>query len=112
MELGGIDQFAYDDYIAHLDNPVFMSVLSFEPLRGRGLMTWSMDVAMAMIDLLLGGSGESDQPQRPMTGMETRLARYPVERVLHELGTPCSPSCGWTSASRASSTSRTSRSWR
>ncbi|WP_243469619.1 flagellar motor switch protein FliM [Klenkia marina] len=91
MELGGIDQFAYDDYIAHLDNPVFMSVVTFEPLRGRGLMTWSMDIAMAMIDLLLGGSGAAEQPQRPMTGMETRLAKYPVERVLHELGTALRP---------------------
>lgn len=91
VELGGIDQFAYDDYIAHLDNPVFMSVISFEPLRGRGLLTWSMDVAMAMIDLLLGGSGTAAQPQRPMTGMETRLAKYPVERVLYELGVALRP---------------------
>jgi flagellar motor switch protein FliM len=91
VELGGIDQFAYDDYIAHLDNPVFMSVLSFEPLQGRGLMTWSLDVAMAMIDQLLGGSGAAEQPQRPMTGMETRLTQYPVERVLHELALALRP---------------------
>ena len=91
VELGGIDQFAYDDYIAHLDNPVFMSVISFEPLQGRGLITWSLDVAMAMIDQLLGGSGAAEQPQRPMTGMETRLTRYPVERVLHELALALRP---------------------
>lgn len=91
LELGGIDQFAYDDYVEHLDNPVFMSVLSFEPLEGRGLLTWSLDVAMAMIDQLLGGSGAADQPQRPMTGMETRLTRYPVERVLHELALALRP---------------------
>ncbi len=91
IELGGIDQFAYDDYVAHLDNPVFMTVLSFEPLQGRGLLTWSLDMAMAMIDQLLGGSGDSAQPQRPMTGMETRLTQYPVERVLHELAQALRP---------------------
>lgn len=91
IELGGIDQWAYDDYIAHLGNPVFMTVLGFEPLQGRGLLTWSLDTAMAMIDQQLGGSSEAEQPQRPLTTMESRLLHHTVDQLLAELSTALEP---------------------
>ena len=38
LELRGIEQFAYDDYLATLPNPVFITTFTLEPLAGKGLL--------------------------------------------------------------------------
>jgi flagellar motor switch protein FliM len=84
MELVGIEQFAYDDYIGTLPNPSFLSTFSMEPLAGKGLLAFPLDIAMAMVDHMLGGSGNAAQPNRPMTAMETTITNHLLERLLDE----------------------------
>jgi flagellar motor switch protein FliM len=85
MELIGIEQFSYDDYIATLPTPVFIATFSMEPLPGKGLLAYPLDAAMAIVDHMLGGSGAGEQPNRPMTAMETTITGHLLERLLGEL---------------------------
>jgi flagellar motor switch protein FliM len=87
MELLGIEQFSYDDYIATLPTPVFIATFTLEPLPGKGLLAFPLDTAMAVVDHMLGGSGGADQPNRPMTAMETTITGHLLERLLGELAT-------------------------
>ncbi|MGY1720864.1 flagellar motor switch protein FliM [Blastococcus sp. SYSU DS0552] len=87
MELGGIEQFSYDDYVGTLPNPTFMSTFTLEPLAGKGLLAFPLDIAMAMVDHMLGGSGSADQPNRPMTAMETTITNHLLDRLLDEFAT-------------------------
>jgi flagellar motor switch protein FliM len=84
LELVGIEQFAYDDYVATLPNPVFISTFSLEPLAGKGLLAYPLDIAMATVDHMLGGSGRTEQPNRPMTAMEATITNHLLSRLLDE----------------------------
>jgi flagellar motor switch protein FliM len=85
MELVGIEQFSYDDYIATLPTPVFVATFTMEPLPGKGLLAYPLDAAMAIVDHMLGGSGAGEQPNRPMTAMESTITGHLLERLLGEL---------------------------
>jgi flagellar motor switch protein FliM len=84
MELVGIEQFSYDDYIATLPSSCFLAVFTLEPLPGKGVLAYPLDTAMAMVDHMLGGSGGSEQPNRPLTAMESSLTGHLIERLLGE----------------------------
>jgi flagellar motor switch protein FliM len=91
LELLGIEQFSYDDYVETLPNPVFLSTFSLEPLAGKGLLAYPLDIAMAIVDHMLGGSGAARQPMRPMTAMETTITDHLVSRLLDEFATAFAP---------------------
>jgi flagellar motor switch protein FliM len=91
VELAGIEQFSYDDYLATLPNPVFVVTFSIEPLAGKGMLAYPLDMAMASVDHMLGGSGAANQPNRPMTGMETTITMQLLHRLLDELAASFEP---------------------
>jgi flagellar motor switch protein FliM len=84
LELVGIEQFSYDDYLATLPNPVFITTFTLEPLAGKGLLAYPLDMAMAIVDHMLGGSGKAEQPNRPMTAMESAITNHLLSRLLDE----------------------------
>jgi flagellar motor switch protein FliM len=84
LELRGIEQFSYDDYLATLPNPVFITTFTLEPLAGKGLLAYPLDMAMAIVDHMLGGSGRAEQPNRPMTAMESAITNHLLSRLLDE----------------------------
>jgi flagellar motor switch protein FliM len=91
MELEGIEQYSYDDYIATLPSQCFIATFTLEPLPGKGLLVYPLDTAMAIVDHMLGGSGGAEQPNRPMTAMETTITSHLLERLLTELGDSFAP---------------------
>ncbi|MGY1727575.1 flagellar motor switch protein FliM [Geodermatophilus sp. SYSU D01062] len=84
MELHGIEQHSYDDFLATLPDPCFLTTFTIEPLGGKGLLAYPLDMAMAGVDHLLGGSGTAQQPARPMTAMETTITTSLLTRLLQE----------------------------
>jgi flagellar motor switch protein FliM len=84
LELVGIEQFAYDDYLATLPDTVFITTFTLEPLAGKGLLSYPLDMAMAIVDHMLGGSGKAEQPNRPMTAMESAITTHLLSRLLDE----------------------------
>jgi flagellar motor switch protein FliM len=91
LELLGIEQSSYDDHIALLPNPAFITTFSIEPLAGKGMLAYSLDMAMAMVDHMLGGSGRAQQPNRPMTAMESTITSHLLERLLDEMAASFAP---------------------
>ena len=85
LELAGIEQFSYDDYLATLEEPVFIATFTLEPLAGKGLLAYPLDIAMASVDHMLGGSGKAEQPNRPMTPMETSITLHLLTKLLDEV---------------------------
>jgi flagellar motor switch protein FliM len=85
LELAGIEQFSYDDYVATLPDPVFIATFTIEPLAGKGMLAYPLDIAMATVDHMLGGSGTAEQPNRPMTGMESTITGHVLSRLFEEL---------------------------
>jgi flagellar motor switch protein FliM len=91
MDLVGIEQLGYDDYISTLTNPSFMATFDLNPLAGKGILAMPLDTAMVCVEHMLGGSGTTEQPLRPMTGMEGRVVRHLLDRLLSEFALAFAP---------------------
>ena len=48
------------------------------------MLAYPLDMAMAIVDHMLGGSGAAEQPNRPMTAMETAITSHLLDRLLDE----------------------------
>jgi flagellar motor switch protein FliM len=84
VSLVSIEQLNYDEYVASLNNPTVIAVVSIEPLPGTVLVELASSAAMTAIDHMLGGPGGA-QPERPLTEVEMPLLRGLLERMLGEL---------------------------
>ena len=85
VSVASVDHLSYDEYVRSSPNPSFLAVLQLDPLPGAGILQLPLDVAMAAVDRLLGGTGDGSQPQRALTDIESALLRELVTRVLREL---------------------------
>ena len=80
-----VDHVSYDEYVRSSPELAFLAILNIDPLPGAGILQLPLDIAMAAIDRLLGGTGEGGQPSRALTDIESSLLRELVQRVLREL---------------------------
>jgi flagellar motor switch protein FliM len=85
VQLVGVGQLTYDEYVRETPNPTFLAALTLEPLPGSSLLHIPLEVVMAMVDRFLGGTAEGEMPERPLTEIEAGLVRNLLDRVLHEL---------------------------
>jgi flagellar motor switch protein FliM len=85
MSVSSIEELTYDEYVRDMPIPTHLSVLSLDPLPGVGIYQLPIDAAMVIVDLLLGGQGNSPDIQRPLTDIETSLIRSVTDRALNEL---------------------------
>jgi flagellar motor switch protein FliM len=84
VTLASIEQLTYDEYVAALNNPTVIAVVTLDPLPGTVLVEMSTSAVMTAIDHMLGGPG-GPQPERPLTEVEMPLLRGLMERMLGEL---------------------------
>jgi flagellar motor switch protein FliM len=84
VTLLAIEQVTYDEYVSGLDTPTCMFMIELEPLPGVTILEFSLTTALAWIDHMLGGPG-GEQPQRPLTDIETPLVYGLLNRVIGEL---------------------------
>jgi flagellar motor switch protein FliM len=84
VTLVSIEQLTYDEYLASLSSPTIVAMFGIEPLAGTAIIEFSLTTAMACIDHMLGGSG-GQQPERPLTEIETPLLESLLNQALGEL---------------------------
>lgn len=80
-----IGQRTYDEYVRDMPNPTVMTILDLKPLSGAAVLQLPLPVAFCAVELLLGGKGYEEQPERALTELEMLLVRGVVDRVLPEL---------------------------
>lgn len=83
--LEGVGQATYDEYTRRLPTPSMLAILSFAPLSGAGVFQLPLPIVMGVVDRLLGGPGNEDQPERELSDIEAGLMRNLVQRMVHEL---------------------------
>ncbi|RJK92806.1 flagellar motor switch protein FliM [Vallicoccus soli] len=80
-----IEQVTYAEYVQTLSNPTVMALATIEPLDGQAVLEMPLATAMTSVDHLLGGPGTGDQPNRPLSDIETALLRGLIDRTVLEL---------------------------
>jgi flagellar motor switch protein FliM len=83
--MASVEEVTYTEYIDQLPNPSLLVVLTLEPLPGAGIMQLPVPMAVAAVDRMLGGQGNSAVPDRPLSEIELGLVQSLVERLLREL---------------------------
>ena len=84
-DLKSVQQTTYGAYIASLPQTTTMFLLDLAPLKVTSIVEFSPQAAMLMIQYMLGGQGEDNQPERGLTEIETTLLSSMVDRMLGEL---------------------------
>jgi flagellar motor switch protein FliM len=85
VDLAGVEQLSYVDYVESLANPSFIVLASIDPLPGTAILQLPHRTAMLCVDRLLGGPGADQQPERLLTAIENQLLRSLAQRVVHEM---------------------------
>jgi len=86
VRVSSIEQLTYGEFIQSLPNPTCFNLVSASPLEGQMCLEISPLIIYPILDRLLGGSSaEIFIPQRPLTAIESRLARRIIDRALSSL---------------------------
>ena len=80
-----IEQRPYDEYVREIPNPTSLTMLSLRPLAGSAILHIPLSIGYVVTELVLGGAGGVEQPERSMTDLEVALLRNIVELMLPEL---------------------------
>lgn len=91
VSIKGIDQLPYQEYIESIPDPALLAMLRLDPLPGSTLLQIPLRVAYTATELMLGGSGGPNQPDRAMTELEMALMRNIVELTLPAVRTAFEP---------------------
>jgi flagellar motor switch protein FliM len=80
VSVSEISQQSYEEYVTGLESQTLLVPFTAAPLAGTGVLQFSLPVALAAVDHMLGGPG-GEQAARPLTDIETSLVRGLLEQM-------------------------------
>lgn len=84
VEFEGIIQEVFREFLGRFDAPVPLAVFPLDE-KNKGLMTMDAHLSFTILDLLLGGKGESVERVREFTEVENSLFQQCVARKILEV---------------------------
>lgn len=85
VTLTGIEQRSYAEYVDSLEAATYLTLFAADPMPGLGVMEIPLVATMACVDHMLGGPGHTDQPERPLTEIESGVISGLMTRLLSEM---------------------------
>lgn len=85
VSLRSVEQRNYAEYVDSLDASTYLTMFSADPMPGLGVLEIPLVATMACVDHMLGGPGDADQPERPLTEIESGVIGGLIERLLGEM---------------------------
>lgn len=85
VSLASVEQLTYTEYVESLGDLTSMTIFTAEPVPGSSVLELPLPVVMTCVDHLLGGPGAAEQPQRPLTDLESTVVGGLLERLVSEV---------------------------
>lgn len=85
LSIVSVEQFAYSEFLLALPDPTAFYAVGIPPFDTLSALELNPGVAFAMIDRILGGSGDSGAPQRALTEIEQNVVDAVVRLLLEHL---------------------------
>ncbi|GAB2873518.1 flagellar motor switch protein FliM [Myroides odoratimimus subsp. xuanwuensis] len=85
VTLTSIEQRSYAEYVDSLDASTYLTIFSADPLNASCVLNIPLVATMSCVDHMLGGHGNSKQPARPLSEIESGIVAGLVERLLGEM---------------------------
>jgi flagellar motor switch protein FliM len=80
-----VEQFTYGEFLMSVPDPTAFYSIAMPPLDGLGALEVNPTIAFAMVDRMLGGTGDSPAPNRALTEIEQNVMDSVVKLVLEHL---------------------------
>ena len=82
------------DELADREDPYCMVLFGLSPLPGRAILHLPVELAMAIVDLRMGGDGGGGYPVRPLSDIDVELLTDVMSAALEQLATAFSHVAG------------------
>ncbi len=87
ISVTSVDQLFYSEFILSISNPSCIYVFDLEGTDGTGIMEVSPQLALSIVERLLGGNTETTRKPRTITPIEQAVMRGIIEHALADLQT-------------------------
>ncbi len=87
VNVTSVDQLFYSEFILSVTSPSCLYVFNIEGTDGCGILEISPPLVFALVERLLGGSGESQKKSRLITNIEQGVMENVVETIFVDLQT-------------------------
>ncbi len=85
ISVTSVDQLFYSEFILSVSNPSCLYVFDIEGTDGSGILEISPQLALTIVERLLGGSAEVQTKPRSITPIEQSVIRSIVEHALSDM---------------------------
>lgn len=79
------EQLTYREYIDTLPEPSYLTIFSLDPIQQPAMLHMPLSATMACVDHLLGGPGTAEQPERPLTDLESAVVGGLFDRLVADV---------------------------
>jgi flagellar motor switch protein FliM len=79
------EQVTYSEYVETLPDPSYLTVFTIDPIQQPVVLHMPLAATMVCVDHLLGGPGTREQPERPLTDLESAVVGGLFERLVAEV---------------------------
>ena len=85
INVTSIDQIYYSEYILSVSNPACLYTFDIKNTDIKGILEFNLDLALMLVDRLLGGNGNGSKQSNIITPIEQKVIAVIVERVMLDL---------------------------
>ncbi len=85
ISITAVDQIYYSEYVLSVSNPACLYTFDIKDTDIKGVLELGTDLSLTLVDLLLGGSGESNDKKKAITPIEQKVLFIIVEKVMRDL---------------------------
>lgn len=80
-----VDQIYYSEYVLSVSNPACLFTFDINNTDIKGILELSAELAIALVDRLLGGNGQGTKQSKAITPIEQKVLMVVVDKVMADL---------------------------
>lgn len=85
IRVNTVDQIYYSEYVLSVPDPAVLYSFTIRGTDIRLVLELNVDFALALVDRLLGGNGNSMKPQKVITQIEQKVLSNVIEKIMFDL---------------------------
>lgn len=85
INVTSVDQIYYSEYVLSVSNPACLFTFDVKDTDVKGILELNNDLALSLVDKLLGGNGLGSKQTKIITPIEQKVLKVVVERVMQDL---------------------------
>jgi flagellar motor switch protein FliM len=85
INVTSVDQIYYSEYVLSVSNPACLFPFEIKNTDVKGILELNNDLALSLVDKLLGGNGLGSKQTKVITPIEQKVLRVVVDRVMTDL---------------------------